>query len=96
MDFNFFYLIILIYLIEFSDANRNLRNRKNNGTDMYKEIDKLLSSWNRIARRICKEERLNEVKNNQIYHCLRDESDLETVSENIFINLLLLSNYFFS
>ena len=76
-------------------ANRSSRNRKPttghrssaNGHrspatdhDMFTEIDTLLKSWNRIGRRICAEERLSEKKNDAIYNCLRDESDMQTVS----------------
>lgn len=78
MDFNLI-LLIMFFFIDFSTANRpNSKNRKNNG-DMYNEIDSLLKSWNRIGRRICSEEKMDTRKNDQIYNCLRDESDLETV-----------------
>ena len=80
-----FCLIVLfvIFSTAFAGANRGTKNRKSNsaGQDMYKEIDTLLKSWNRIGRQICREERLSEKKNDQIYNCLRDESDMETVSD---------------
>lgn len=82
MDISSFCLIFIMFCFLFGsgDANRSSRNRKNNGQDMYKEIDTLLRSWNRIGRRICFEERMSERKNNQIYECLRDVNDMESVS----------------
>ena len=80
-----FSLIVLFVLVStvLAAAKPSPNNRKSNsGQDMYKEIDTLLKSWNRIGRRICSEERLSEKKNDQIYQCLRDESDMQTVSSS--------------
>lgn len=75
-------VLFMIFSTAFAGANRGPRNRKPvTGHDMYTEIDTLLKSWNRIGRRICSEERLSEKKNDQIYNCLRDESDMQTVSD---------------
>ena len=86
-------LLMVVWTVFAAGANRNApSNRKSNaaatGQDMYKEIDTLLKSWNRIGRRICSEERLSEKKNDQIYNCLRDESDMQTVSGACDFDLL--------